>query len=71
MLYHLSNLGITHENKYQAFQFQCSLVMSKFATKALVVPLMFFFLCSLIQTIALTPPPNNANMDMRDVHIQK
>ena len=31
--------------------------------------LLLIFLCSLIQTLTLTPPPNNAllaNMDMRD-----
>ena len=33
-------------------------VMSKFANKGLVVPLIF--LCSLIQILTLTPPPNNA-----------
>ena len=33
-------------------------VMSKFAIKGLVVPLIF--LCSLIQTLTLTLPPNNA-----------
>ena len=33
--------------------------------------LLLIFLCSLIQTLTLTPPPNNAllaNMDMRGVH---
>ena len=39
--------------------------LSKFAIKSLGVPLIFFG--SLIQTLTLTPPPNNAslvNMDM-------
>ena len=34
--------------------------------------LLLIFLCSLIQTLTLTPPPNNAllaNMDMRGVKI--
>ena len=36
--------------------------MSKFAIKGLVVPfhLLLIFLCSQIQTLTLTPPPNNA-----------
>jgi len=45
-------------------------VMSKFAIKGLVKPfdLLLIFLCSLIQTLTLTPPPNSAllaSMDMR------
>ena len=36
--------------------------MSRIANKGLLVPLIF--LCSLIQTLTLTPPPNNAILDM-------
>ena len=40
--------------------------MSRIANKDLVVSLIF--LCSLIQTLTLTPPPNNALLAILDMY---